>query len=87
MEDKLMTMAQAKEAIYGYAHDYHDSPRKLPNKFARDGIEVHHTDLFSLRKSVLAQVNHQIEEKKRIAREEEAKKRASKKKKGETVDG
>ena len=87
MEEKLMTASQAKEAIYGYAHDHHDSPRKMPNKFAKDGIKVHYGDLFSRRKSVLAQVGYQIEEKKRIAREEEAKKRASKKKKGDVVDG
>ena len=87
MEEKLMTMSQAKEDIHSYAHDYHDSPRKMPNKFAKDGIKCHDTDYFSFWKSVNAQVAHQIEEKKRVAREEESKKRASKKKKGDVVDG
>ena len=52
---------------------------------------VHHrgeknTDYFSYWKSVSAQVDHQIDELKRKAREEEIKKRANKKKK-EDVDG
>ena len=82
-----MTMSQAKEDLHSRAHDYHDSPRKMPNKFAKDGIKVHYGDLFSRRKSVLAQIEHQIEEKKRVAREEEAKKRSIKKNKGGKVDG
>lgn len=81
MEEKLMTAIEEREH-----HSAHPN-KKRPNKFAKDTIKCHDTDYFSFWKSVNAQVAHQIEEKKRIAREEEAKKRASKKKKGDVIDG
>lgn len=56
----------------------------------RDTIRVPNTDIFSRMKSVMAQTSHQIEEKKRLAREEKARKRAEKNKgveEKETTDG
>lgn len=48
----------------------------------KDGFSVRTgKDDFSRMKSIMAQVSHAIDEKRRIAREEEAKKRADKKKK------
>ena len=82
-EIKLMTQGQERE--------YHAShpTEKRHNKFAKDGLHIKHMDSYSRMKSVMAQLEYQIEEKKRIAREEEAKKRAAKKNKeeGEIVDG
>ena len=79
-EEKLMT--QAEEAEY---HIYHRK-EKRPNRFAKDTIKQKNTDYYSYWKSAYAQVDHDIEERKRKAREEESKKRANKKKK-EIVDG
>ena len=79
-EEKLMTQAEERE--------YHVShyKEKRPNKFAKDTIKKKNTDYYSYWKSANAQIDYQIEELKRKAREEEAKKRANKKKK-EIVDG
>ena len=80
-EEKLMTQAEERE--------YHIShyKEKRPNKFAKDTIKKKNTDYYSYWKSANAQIDYQIEELKRKAREEEAKKRASKKKKVVEVDG
>ena len=80
VEEKLMT--QAEEAEY---HIYHRK-EKRPNRFAKDTIKKKNTDYYSYWKSAYTQVEHDIEERKRKAREEEFKKRANKKKK-EIVDG
>ena len=80
IEEKLMT--QAEEAEY---HIYHRK-EKRPNRFANDTIKKKNTDYYSYWKSAYAQVEHDIEERKRKAREEEMKKRANKKKK-EDIDG
>ena len=79
-EERLMTQAEEREY-----HIFHKKDKR-PNKFAKDTIKKKNTDYFSYWKSVSAQVDHQIDELKRKAREEEIKKRASKKKK-EDVDG
>ena len=80
-EEKLMT--QVEEAEY---HIYHRK-EKRPNKFASDTIKKKNTDYYSYWKSAYAQVDHDIEERKRKAREEESKKRANKKKKEIVDDG
>lgn len=62
---------------------------KCTNKFPKDGFVLRSgRDEFSRMRSIMDQMTHKIEEKKRLAREEEAKKRASKKNKGgEAVNG
>lgn len=80
-EEKLMTTAEEREY-----HIFHRKERR-PNKFAKDTIKTKNTDYFSYWKSAYAQVDYQIEELKRKAREEEAKKRADKKKKGDVNGG
>ena len=80
-EEKLMTQAEEREF-----HIFH-LKEKRPNKFAKDTIKRKNTDYYSFWKSANAQIDHQIEELKRKAREEESKKRANKKKKGAEVDG
>ena len=80
-EEKLMTQAEEMEF-----HIFH-LKEKRPNKFAKDTIKRKNTDYYSFWKSANAQIEHQIEELKRKAREEESKKRANKKKKGAEVDG
>lgn len=80
-EEKLMTQAEEREF-----HIFH-LKEKRPNKFAKDTIKRKNTDYYSFWKSANAQIEHQIEELKRKAREEESKKRANKKKKGAEVDG
>lgn len=83
-------MEEIKLMTHGQEREYHAShpTEKRPNKFAKDGLHIKHTDIYSRMKSVMAQLEHQIEEKKRLAREEEAKKRADKKnKKSEVKDG
>lgn len=79
-EEKLMTQEQERE------YHVHHRGEKRPNKFAKDTIKKKNTDYFSYWKSAGAQLDHQIDELKRKAREEEMKKRAGKKKK-EIVDG
>ena len=78
-EDKYMTQDEEREHYLSHQNE------KRPNKFAKDGVKLHHTDYYSRWKSAMSQLDYQIEELKRKAREEEAKKRANKKKKG-TVD-
>lgn len=80
-EEKLMTQAEEREF-----HIFH-LKEKRPNKFAKDTIKRKNTDYYSFWKSANAQIEHQIEELKRKAREEESKKKANKKKKGAEVDG
>ena len=80
-EERLMTQAEEREF-----HIFH-LKEKRPNKFAKDTIKRKNTDYYSFWKSANAQIEHQIEELKRKAREEESKKRANKKKKGAEVDG
>ena len=79
-EEKLMTQEDEREYHLSHLNE------RRPNRFAKDGIKKRNTDYFSYWKSVSAQVDNQIDELKRKAREEEMKKRASKKKK-EIVDG
>lgn len=80
MEEKLMTQEQERE--YHVSH----CDEKRPNKFAKDTIKKKDTDYYSYWRSVNAQIDYQIDELKRKAREEEMKKRADKKKK-EAVNG
>lgn len=88
MGENLMTQEQEREYHATHPHE------RQPNKFAKDGIRLTHKHdhhfsglNFSELKSIMAQLDYQIEEKKRIAREEEAKKRASKKSKEGVSNG
>ena len=81
MEEKLMTQEDERE--YNIIHP----TEKRPNRYTKDGIKRHHTDYYSYWKSAMSQIDYQIEELKRKAREEEAKKRTNKKKKGDAVNG
>lgn len=80
MAERIMTAFEERE--------YHaaNPKEKRPNKFAKDTIKRKNTDYYSYWRSVGAQVDYVIEEKKRLAREEELKKRKDKKKPVETEE-
>ena len=64
--------------------------KRQTNRKTKDNIKIHSSDLFSQRRSVLAQVEHQIEKKKQEAREakaEKQRKNKEEKKEKENVDG
>lgn len=76
-----MTNSQERE------HHAANPTDRRPNTFDKDTIYVGDKDYYSKWRSVYAQVDHQIAERNRIAREEEKKKREAKKTKKGAVNG